>query len=74
MSEGFVCSCNPLNEHPKRPGGRGGCGRYSADQELGGLCSSCAAGWHRACDRPRFAAGICGMCGWHGSQHGRAAA
>ena len=69
MSDGFVCECQ-MTDHPRRLGGEAGCGRYAADQELGGYCSSCASGWHRPCDRPRFTSGPCLKCGWHGSQHG----
>lgn len=77
MSEGLLCQCVQLPSmvivtgvHPDaRTAGPGGCGRYAADQETGGYCSSCAAGWHAPCSRPRFTPGSCEVCGWHGTSH-----
>jgi hypothetical protein len=77
MSEGLLCVCVQIPSmvtvtgvHPTASrAGPGGCGRYAADQESGGYCSSCAAGWHAPCNRPQFTPGGCDTCGWHGSQH-----
>lgn len=57
MSFGAICDCS-------QP-----CRRYAADQELGGLCSSCSAGWHEPCDRPWAVSGVCDRCGWHATEH-----
>jgi hypothetical protein len=69
MSTGFICDCTAPNHPPRVAEGATGCGRYAADQELGGPCSSCSTGWHLPCDRPWFSPGSCLRCGWHGTQH-----
>ena len=76
MSAGELCTCPRDGHATRRPAGTGpGCGQYSADQELGGLCSSCATGWHVACDRTVDTMpvdgpyGRCATCGFNLTLH-----
>jgi len=58
MSNGLICTCRYLHPAPQ------GCGRYAADQGIGGRCLPCQLGYHIAtCDRvPPKRDGICPDC------------